>query len=179
MLRICPPQPRRDISAPNSRQVRVVVRAWRQRILSIRSTGVCRMSRNEKAPALLTRTSTSRPRACTRSKSSCAASGRARSIGMTSTANPYCSWSSSAAASSFRRIESCEDQPVSEFGQPPGHAAPDAAAGTRHQSGPAPFFDRSLACHYGSFASSSRIFRGRSPQCLQHFISTEYMRAMQ
>lgn len=79
----------------------------------------------------------------------------------------------------FRRIESCEDQPVSEFGQPPGHAAPDAAAGTRHQSGPAPFFDRSLACHYGSFASSSRIFRGRSPQCLQHFISTEYMRAMQ
>ena len=38
MLRICPPQPRRDISAPNSRQVRVVVRAWRQRIFSIRST---------------------------------------------------------------------------------------------------------------------------------------------
>lgn len=32
----------------------------------------------------------------------------------------------------FRRIESCEDQPVSEFGQPPGHAAPDAAA--RHPS---------------------------------------------
>lgn len=32
---------------------------------------------------------------------------------------------------------------------------------------------------YGSFASSSRILRGRSPQCLQHFISTEYMRAMQ
>ena len=32
---------------------------------------------------------------------------------------------------------------------------------------------------YGSFASSSRILRGRSPQCLQHFMSTEYMRAMQ
>ena len=178
MLRICPPQPRRDISAPNSRQVRVVVRAWRQRILSIRSTGVCRMSRNEKAPALLTRTSTSRPRACTRSKSSCAASGRARSIGMTST-DLVLFVEFFGCGFQFRRIESCEDQPVSEFGQPPGHAAPDAAAGTRHQSGPAPFFDRSLACHYGSFASSSRIFRGRSPQCLQHFISTEYMRAMQ
>ena len=32
---------------------------------------------------------------------------------------------------------------------------------------------------YGSLASSSTILRGRSGQCLQHFMSTEYIRAMQ
>ncbi len=33
--------------------------------------------------------------------------------------------------------------------------------------------------YHGSFANSSRILRGRSGQCLQHFMSTEYIRAMQ
>ena len=32
---------------------------------------------------------------------------------------------------------------------------------------------------YGSLASSSRILRGSPSQCLQHFMSTEYIRAMQ
>lgn len=39
--------------------------------------------------------------------------------------------------------------------------------------------DRVLFHRYGSFASSSRILRGRSGQCLQHCMSSEYMRAMQ
>lgn len=76
---------------------------------------------------------------------------------------------------------------VSQGGQPQRVAASDARSGTRYESPGrarlygaafAPF--RMVSCaHYGRRLSSSTIFRGRSGQSLQHFMSTEYMRAMQ
>ena len=72
-----------------------------------------------------------------------------------------------------------ENQPVARCRQPFGIAAADAVGGARHERRLRIGCDRVLFHRYGSFASSSRILRGRSGQCLQHCMSSEYMRAMQ
>ena len=68
--------------------------------------------------------------------------------------------------------------------EPQGEAAPDTRSSAGYQRPGASGNDLVSHCGVffvgqGSFASSSRIFRGRSGQFLQHFMSTEYMRAMQ
>ena len=70
--------------------------------------------------------------------------------------------------------------------QPQGIAAADARSGARHEGPGAAGRDLSApparvvaSGVHGRRSSSSTIFRGRSGQCLQHFMSTEYMRAMQ
>ncbi len=69
---------------------------------SMRSSGVRRMSQKENMPALLTSTSTSMPSARVRSKSSCDASRRARSMASVRTSTRGWSARISAAARSSR-----------------------------------------------------------------------------
>ena len=76
---------------------------------------------------------------------------------------------------------------VSQGGQPQRVAASDARAGSGDQRPGAARGDGPAACGaaggvgaaHGRRLSSSTILRGRSGQCLQHFMSTEYIRAMQ
>ena len=67
---------------------------------------------------------------------------------------------------------------VAQRRQPQGIAAPDARPGARDERPGASRCDFS-AFHQGRRFNSSTIFRGRSGHSLQHFMSTEYIRAMQ
>ena len=71
-----------------------------------------------------------------------------------------------------------QHQVVAQRRQPQGITASDARASARHQRPSAVGCD-CPAFHHGRRLSSSTIFRGRSGQSLQHFMSTEYIRAMQ
>ena len=73
-------KPRRTMSAAAIRHSWVFVRSCSRMMRSMRSAGVCRMSRNENIPALFTSTSMAAPSRRTASHSSAAASMRARSI---------------------------------------------------------------------------------------------------
>ena len=79
---------------------------------------------------------------------------------------------------------------VPQCGEPPGITAPDTRPGTADQRPggslrdlaaphPVSFLSVVHRFHQGRRLSSSTILRGRSGQCLQHFMSTEYIRAMQ
>ena len=73
-------QQTRTMSAAAIRHSWVFVRSCSRMMRSMRSAGVCRMSRNENIPALFTSTSMAAPSRRTASHSSAAASMRARSI---------------------------------------------------------------------------------------------------
>ena len=165
MLRICPPQPRRTFRRRTADRSGSWSGHGGRGILSIRSTGVCRMSRNEKAPALLTRTSTSRPRPVPARKVVCGFGSCQVDRDDLYRQSVLFIGSSSAAASSFAGSSPAR---ISRY---PSSAS--RLAIQRPMPLPAPvtravrsLFDRSLACHYGSFASSSRIFgAGRRNVC--------------
>ena len=70
-----------------------------------------------------------------------------------------------------------QHEPVAQPGEPQREAAPDARTGPGDQRPGAAL--GYLSPFHGSLASSSTILRGRLSQCLQHFMSTEYIRAMQ
>ena len=80
-----------------------------------------------------------------------------------------------------------QQQVVAQCGQPQGIASADARAGPGDQRPGAARGDGPAAggatvgfgAAHGRRLSSSTILRGRSGQCLQHFMSTEYIRAMQ
>ena len=86
----------------------------------------------------------------------------------------------------FRPV-SGQHEVVSKGRQPQRVAAPDARSGARYEGpGRARLHGAAFAAcrmvsgiHQGRRLSSLTILRGRSGQCLQHFMSTEYMRAMQ
>ena len=202
---MCPRQPRRTMSAAAIRHSWVFVRSCSRMMRSMRSAGVCRMSRNENIPALFTSTSMAAPSRRTASHSSAAASMRARSISTIRTSGrnpaagdaafrtppsgpaPAASISLHTVSSGSQGVTASDARPGSRDqrpgasrgdGSPPADAA--AASGNGCGRGAAlPARCDCFAFHHGRRLSSSTIRRGRLSQCLQHFMSTEYIRAMQ